>query len=296
MRTEFSIGRLVALLAVFVISVLGGVALAGDSYTVVELGPLKPGGSSVGRQMDNAGVHAVGSSGWTHGPDTRAFLWAAPTGMRDLGTFPGGDYSEGFGVNDSGTVVGDSNTRDTMLAFVWNALDGMRELSPLPGDSSSRAFAINNSGQIVGYSSGKHGIHAVVWSAKLEVRSLGTLPGGTSSEAYAINNAGQVVGMSTNSSGIRPFLWTSTDGIVDLGILQGSESCKAMRINNAGQVVGSCTLGCREPRFSLDKGGRHAEFGLAGWHRIRRGTRNQRFRTGGRFFADLTGRPCLPVD
>src|SRR5277367_6105712 len=130
MKTEFSVSRLVALLAVSVLSVLSGVALAGDSYTVVELGPLKPNGSSVGRQMDNAGVRAVGSSGWTHGPDTRAFVWTAPTGMRDLGTFPGGDYSEAFGINDSGTVVGDSNTRDTMLAFVWSSPDGMRELSP----------------------------------------------------------------------------------------------------------------------------------------------------------------------
>ena len=38
MRTEFSISRLVAVLAVSVLSVLGGVASAGDSYTVVELG------------------------------------------------------------------------------------------------------------------------------------------------------------------------------------------------------------------------------------------------------------------
>src|SRR5580700_12217265 len=109
MTINFSIRKIVAILGVVIPCLLGSVALAGDSYTVVELGPLKPGGSSVGRQMDNAGLRAVGSSGWTHGPDTRAVVWTAPTGMRDLGTFPGGDYSEAFGINDSGTVVGASN-------------------------------------------------------------------------------------------------------------------------------------------------------------------------------------------
>ena len=255
MKTDLSLTKLVAALAVAVTCVLGGVGWAGDSYTVVELGALRQGGSTVGRHMDSVGGRVVGSSGLTHGTDMRAFVWSAPTGMRDLGTFQGGDYSEAFGVNDSGTVVGASNTRENTRAFVWNAQEGMRELSPLPGDFASRAFAINNSGQIAGYSSGKHGVRAVVWSAKLEVQSLGRLPGGNYSEAYAINNAGQVVGMSTSSSGTRPFLWTSHDGMVDLGILMGSESCKAVRINNAGQVVGSCTLGSVSRPFLWSKEG-----------------------------------------
>ena len=97
--------------------------------------------------MDNAGVRAVGSPAGLTDPTLAPSFGAAPTGMRDLGTFPGGDYSEAFGVNDSGTVVGDSNTRDTMLAFVWNALDGMRELSPLPGDSASRALRSTTPGK-----------------------------------------------------------------------------------------------------------------------------------------------------
>ena len=201
MRADFSIKRLVAVLAVAIPCALGGAAAAADGYTVVELGALRQNGSSVGRHMDSTGTRVVGSSGLIHGSDTRAFVWSASTGMRDLGTFQGGDYSEAFGVNDSGSVVGDSNTRENIRAFVWNAQEGMRELSPLPGDVASRAFAINNSGQVVGYSSGKNGVRAVIWSAKLEVRSLGTLPGGNYSEAYAINNAGQVVGMSKRSVG-----------------------------------------------------------------------------------------------
>lgn len=252
MRRDFSTSKL-TVQAIGISCLLSAVAWAGDGYTLVELGALRQGGSSVGRQMDSAGVRVVGSSGWTHGSGTHAFVWSAPTGMRDLGTFQGGDYSEAFGVNDAGTVVGNSNNRETVWAFLWNAGEGMHELSPLPGDSATRAFAINNSGQVVGFSSGKHGVRAVVWSAKLEAISLGTLPGGNYSEAYAINNAGEVVGMSNSSSGMRPFLWTSRDGMIDLGILQGSESCKAVRINNAGQVVGSCTLGSNSHPFLWSK-------------------------------------------
>jgi len=264
MGTDFSISKLVAVLAVAITWVFGGVLWAGDGYTVVELGALRQGGSSVGRHTDSVGGRVVGSSGLTHGSDTHAFVWSAPTGMRDLGTFQGGDYSEAFGVNDAGTVVGDSNNRENVRAFVWNAREGMRELSPLPGDSASRAYALNNSGQIVGYSSGKHGVRAVVWSAKLEARSLGTLPGGNYSEAYAINDSGQVVGMSKSPSGTRPFLWTSRDGMVDLGILTGSESCKAVRINSAGQVVGSCTVGAGSRPFLWSKEGGMQSLGSLG--------------------------------
>jgi probable HAF family extracellular repeat protein len=263
MGTDFSISKLVAVLAVAITS-LGGVLWASDGYTIVELAALRQGGSTVGRHMDSVGGRVVGSSGLTHGSGMRAFVWSASTGMRDLSTFQGGDYSEAFGVNDAGTVVGNSNTRETMRAFLWNAREGMRELSPLPGDFASRAFAINNSGQVVGFSSGKHGVRAVAWSAKLKARSLGTLPGGSYSEAYGINDVGQVVGMSNSSSGKRPFLWTRRDGMIDLGILQGSESCKAARINSVGHVVGSCTLGSGSRPFLWSKEGGMQSLGSLG--------------------------------
>src|SRR5215469_189456 len=99
MRIDFSTSKLIPVLAITITCVFGSVVWAGDSYTLVELGALRQGGSSVGRHMDSVGGKVVGSSGWIHGSDTHAFVWSMPTGMRDLGTFQGGDYSEAFGVN-----------------------------------------------------------------------------------------------------------------------------------------------------------------------------------------------------
>jgi probable HAF family extracellular repeat protein len=247
-----SIGKRIAVLAAAIPFLFSGVVWAGDSYSVVEVGALHPGGTSIGRHMDSAGGQVVGSSGVTHGSDTRAFIWNT-SGMHDLGTLPGGNYSEAFGVNDAGTVVGDSNTKESMIAFVWTAKDGIRELSPLPGDVSSRAFAINNAGEIVGYSSGAKGVRAVIWSAKLEVSSLGTLPGGKYSEARAINDAGEVVGVSANSSGRHAFLWSRENGMIDLGVLRGTENCKAVAISNGGHVAGSCISGASSLPFVWTK-------------------------------------------
>jgi probable HAF family extracellular repeat protein len=69
----------------------------------------------------------------------------------DLGTLGGGD-SRAEGINDSGQVVGDSETAGGQrLAFLWT--DGvMQDLGTL-GGSHSEARGINDSGQVVGQSS-----------------------------------------------------------------------------------------------------------------------------------------------
>jgi probable HAF family extracellular repeat protein len=74
-------------------------------------------------------------------------------GIQDLGTL-GGEFSESqaTGINDSGVVVGWSETVNFQRhAFVWTADSGMQDLGTL-GGSSSTAIAINNAGVIVGTS------------------------------------------------------------------------------------------------------------------------------------------------
>jgi probable HAF family extracellular repeat protein len=194
-------------------------------------------------------------------------------GMQDLGTL-GGSYSCAFAVNNSGQIVGYSETASGEYhAFIWqNGV--MRDLGTL-GGSGSEAWGINNAGQVVGvyYQSGYH--RAFAWDNGI-MRDLGTL-GGNFSQANGINNNGLIVGAATTegdifhaviwrdgivqvpglpagiggngindhgqivgvyptSSGWRPFIWSNGTTQL-LGTLGGSWSY-ASRINNAGQVIG----------------------------------------------------------
>src|SRR5216683_1308272 len=126
--------------------VMASLALSAQTYSVTDLGVLRPGSARV--HDINANAQAVGGSGHPHGSETHAFIWQKKTGIVDLGTLSGGDYSVAYALNDSGTVVGVSNTANTMHAFHWTPASGLQDLGTLPGTDASQAFAINNAGQI----------------------------------------------------------------------------------------------------------------------------------------------------
>jgi probable HAF family extracellular repeat protein len=203
---------------------------AAQSYTAIDLGTLRAGSARI-HGVNQTG-QAVGSSGYPHGAETHAFFWQKQGGIRDLGTLPGGDYSSASAVNDSGVVVGTSNTSTSTHAFSWTLAQGLADLGTLPGANASSALAINNQGQIAGSSGG----HATLWSGGA-IQDLGTL-GGATSEAHAVNKMGEVVGVSDTSSGPHAFLWK--DGTMkDLGLLPGDNSSRADHINDSGMVVGA---------------------------------------------------------
>src|SRR5579864_567172 len=158
----------------FLVSFLATKAVA-QSYTAIDLGTLHAGSARI--HGVNESGQAVGASGHPHGAETHAFFWQKQGGMRDLGTLPGGDYSSAFAINDSGIVVGTSNTSTSTHAFSWTLTHGLSDLGTLPGANASSALAINNQGQMVGRS----GEHAALWFGG-NIQDLGTL-GGPTSEA-----------------------------------------------------------------------------------------------------------------
>jgi probable HAF family extracellular repeat protein len=174
----------------------------------------------------------------------------------DLGTLPGGYYSQASAINDQGQVVGYSNFEKTENVFQKNhaflySNGTMSDLGTL-GGTQSYATGINNAGQIVGSSTLTSNVEGAVHAFLYQngaMHDLGTL-GGQSSWAYGINHAGHIVGTSqtgattSNQYGVSPvyhaFLYENGK-MMDLNNFIASSSgwtiTSARAINNLGQIL-----------------------------------------------------------
>ena len=112
-----------------------------------------------------------------------------------LGTLPGGNRSEAFGVSaDGAVVVGRArNAAGLDRAFRWTASGGMQDLGTLGGDWSE-AYGVSADGAVVvGWAFNAAGEYrAFRWTASGGMQDLGTLGGGYS-EAYGVSADGAVV-------------------------------------------------------------------------------------------------------
>jgi probable HAF family extracellular repeat protein len=154
--------------------------------------------------------------------------------MTDLGTL-GGDRSFASNINESGQIVGDSETADGKTrGFLWQN-GTMTDLGTLGGYFSS-ARDINESGQIVGDSDGQ----AFLWQNGAMTDLLPVR--GFSSSVININDAGQVLGSYERYFTNDPFLWENGKA-VDLRNLiapnSGWDDLYAIKLNNKGQIIGN---------------------------------------------------------
>lgn len=86
-----------------------------------------------------------------------AFVWRADTGMRDLGTLPGDQISEGLGMNDRDEIVGESCQAHfaNCRAFLWHhgQMSSLNEIATGSDGTLVNAGDINDRGEITGTAS-----------------------------------------------------------------------------------------------------------------------------------------------
>ena len=221
------------------------------------------GGNSFGRGINNAG-QVVGYSDLPNGGGTRAFR-TAPNALinpatDNLGTLPGGTFSQAFSINETGHVAGTSGAAGGISrAFLYNG-SVMQNLGTLPGGTNSLAFFINDSDVAVGrseFAPGNSATRATIYSNGT-VTDLGTL-GGINSSANAINNANVVVGHSEFNSGnlvafVQAFIYKN-GAMVNLNARipanSGWNLTTAQSINDAGQITGYGVINGQTHAFLL---------------------------------------------
>jgi len=130
---------------------------------MTDLGALADFSQSFAFRINNRGAVAGYSLRYDgYDPTARACLWGE-SGIQELKKKNASRvsesvlYSEAYGINDSGFVVGMywSGEHQELRAFIWDAVNEMRDLNSLlpenPGLLLVAAYAINNKGEIVGY-------------------------------------------------------------------------------------------------------------------------------------------------
>jgi probable HAF family extracellular repeat protein len=257
-----------AAIACFVLG--ASVAFGQTTYTATDLGVLPGKEESVPAAINGQGLIAGTSKGAASGEAAFRYNPYNPVPMEDIGQSVRGLTSRGFGINNTGLVVGDSaftapasSTDSPVGPFRRAALftnGSVIDLGALKGQTFSRANGINGSNQVVGFSGlelDNPKSRAFFWSKPTGMVDIGTL-GGPYAEAFAINDSGSITGNSqlassaTGGAPVHAFLCPSplragVIGMRDLGTLGGSFSY-GMSINANNHVVGYSTVNSVDSR------------------------------------------------
>ncbi len=225
-------------------------AAAPPEFTLFNLG-LYPNNGAQAVDVNNSG-QATGFSTVGLTGTKNAFRFSGGTvsnlhsqGGLLLGGFTG---SQGYGINNAGTVVGQALRTDqtAYVPFISTGGGTMVEIpNALGGTAGGKARDINNNGLVVGseYTTGNSTFRAFSYNTSTgSTVNLGSL-GGSQSEAASVNDAGVAVGWSLLPNATRRAVTFAGGVATDLGTLGGT-SGEASGINEAGTIVGwSSTAG-----------------------------------------------------
>ncbi len=148
--------------------------------------------------------------------------------------YPGVDYTEPFGINNNGAVVG----------FYWDGYathgflyaHGSFITLDMPGADATQPYSINDKGQIVGsYYLGAPGYYGAFLYNK-DVFTDIAFPGAWYTSCYGINEEGEIGGGYYDRDGQHAFLYSS--GRYAPVYVPSSNGSIILGINNRGYVVG----------------------------------------------------------
>jgi probable HAF family extracellular repeat protein len=244
-----------------------------QSYNVFNIGTL--GGPGTYATDINESGQITGNSDTGNVGQYHAFVTKANgLDMTDLGALPGGNTSQGHGINARGQVTGISEVATGISgfimpqAFIADLSGGIR---PVTDGTQTAGMGINDSGQVAGYIF--EPLHPGTDAFVTGPNGLNALPiGGLHGEgdrAYGINSSSQVVGAGLFNSGFHHAYITSPNhaSALDLGTLGGYQST-ATSVNDSGQVVGSSTteFGLESPfhAFIVDANSEMTDLGTLG--------------------------------
>ena len=193
-----------------------------------------------------------------------AAVWANGK-VIDLGTMPGGDFSNARAIasNPNPIIVGKWGNENLgpIHGFVWQ--DGvMTDLGPMLKADGSRAEDVNARGSITGWRREKPGGERIAY--RLDdgvVTVLGPIPGGFTSEGRAITSdsrtivgVGRLFDQDTGDLLIHAFLWNAS-GMLDIGTLPGFSWASAADITDGGVIlVNAVEPGSTSTAFLWERG------------------------------------------
>jgi uncharacterized membrane protein len=240
--------RIASTLAAVAVLACSGLANAAPTYTIVDMGTIRPTDSAVQGFRISPGGTATGRS---IGTITRAFRWTTSTPMDSLPnlTSPARNFGVGNGANDVGEIVGNGATTlsgSNPLPLIWQG--SVVSQLPLPaGQTLGRANDINDSHVAVGsVNSGSNEVGATYAGGVGTVITTLTPAGCFLRTAFGINNAGLIVGFGidpANAARNVGFVYNSvTNTATEVGALPGMNGAIAFDVSEDGRVVGTSSL------------------------------------------------------